>query len=107
MNIIHISFNFLFVIFVMKLNLRLADDMKIDFFYTKPHHNSQNLGLVQSIRPRGYKTFFKLSSAELSMKFQLPMNVETVSICGKFRFKTQKIVIYPAHKCLMPTIDKF
>ena len=39
------------------------------------------------------------SSAQLSMKFQLLINVEIVKISGKFRFKTQKLVIYPAHKC--------
>ena len=41
--------------------------------------------------PRGYKTFFKLSSAEI------------VEISGKFRFSTQQLVIYPAH-VKMPTI---
>ena len=40
-----------------------------------------------------------LSSAQLSMKFQLLINVEIVQTGGKFRFKTQKLVIYPAHKC--------
>ena len=39
------------------------------------------------------------SSAQLSMKFQLLINVEIVKIIGKFKFKTQKLVIYPAHKC--------
>ena len=39
------------------------------------------------------------SSAQLSMKFQLLINVEIVKNCGKCRFKTQKLVIYPAHKC--------
>ena len=39
------------------------------------------------------------SSAQLSMKFQLLMNVKIVKISVKFRFKTQKVVIYPAHKC--------
>ena len=38
------------------------------------------------------------SSAQLSMKFQLLINVEIVKTCGKFRFKTKKLVIYPAHK---------
>ena len=55
-------------------------------------------------RSRGYKTF--LSSAQLSMKFQLLINVEIVKKCGKLRFKTQKLVdvIYPAHKNVkMPT----
>ena len=36
------------------------------------------------------------SSAQLSMKFQLLINVEIVKIGVKFRFKTQKLVIYPA-----------
>ena len=39
-------------------------------------------------------------SAQLSMKFQLLINVEIIKISGKFRFKTQKLVIYPANKCL-------
>ena len=39
------------------------------------------------------------SSAQLSMKFQLLINVEIVEVSGNFRFKTQKLVIYPAHKC--------
>ena len=39
------------------------------------------------------------SSAQLSMKFQLLIDVEVVKISEKFRFKTQKLVIYPAHKC--------
>ena len=39
------------------------------------------------------------SSAQLSMKFQLLINVEIVKINEKFRFKTQKLIIYPAHKC--------
>ena len=34
------------------------------------------------------KRFFQ---AQLSMKFQLR--------CGKFRFKTQELVIHTAHKC--------
>ena len=38
-------------------------------------------------------------SAQLSMKFQLLINVEIIIISGKFRFKTQKLVIYPANKC--------
>ena len=39
------------------------------------------------------------SSAQLSMKFQLLINAEIVKNCETFRFKTQKLVIYPAHKC--------
>ena len=39
------------------------------------------------------------SSAQLSMKFQLLIHVEIVKIRGKFRLKTQKQAIYPAHKC--------
>ena len=38
-------------------------------------------------------------SAQLSMTFQLLINVEIIKISGKFRFKTQKLVIYPAIKC--------
>ena len=39
------------------------------------------------------------SSAQLSMKFQLLINVEIVKNSGKFRFKSHKLVIYPADKC--------
>ena len=39
------------------------------------------------------------SSAQLSMKFQLLIDVEVVKISEKIRFKTQKLVIYSAHKC--------
>ena len=42
--------------------------------------------------------FFKRSSAEQSMKGQLLINVEIVVISGKFKFKTQNLVIYPAYK---------
>ena len=44
------------------------------------------------------------SSAQLSIKFQLLIDVEIVKISGKFMFKTQKLVIYPAHNVKMPTI---
>ena len=39
------------------------------------------------------------SSAQLSMKFQLLINAEIVKISEKFRFKPQKLVIYPDDKC--------
>ena len=35
------------------------------------------------------------SSTQLSLKFQLLINVEIVKKFGKFMFKTQKLVIYP------------
>ena len=38
-------------------------------------------------------------SAQLSMKFQLLINVKIDKTSGKFRFKTQKLAICPAHKC--------
>ena len=38
-------------------------------------------------------------SAQLRLKFKLLVNVEIVKISGKFRFKTRKLVLYPAHKC--------
>ena len=47
--------------------------------------------------PEAIKLFS--SSAQLSMKFQLLINVEIIKISGKFRFKTEKLVIYPANKC--------
>ena len=53
--------------------------------------------LVGLPRHRGYKTFS--SSAQLSMKFRLAINVEIVKISGKFKFNTQHLIIYPAHKC--------
>ena len=39
------------------------------------------------------------SSAELSMNFQLLIDIEIVMISGKFMLKTKKLVIYPARKC--------
>ena len=38
------------------------------------------------------------SSVKRSMKFQLLINFQIVKISGKFRLKTQKLVIYPAHE---------
>ena len=42
--------------------------------------------------PGGYK---------LSMKFQLSINLKIAKTRGKFWFKTQKLVIYPAHKSVV------
>ena len=39
------------------------------------------------------------SSAQLSMKFQLLVNVELVEISGKLELSIQQLVIYPAYKC--------
>ena len=39
------------------------------------------------------------SSAQLSLKFQVLINVEIVKISEKFRFNTQQLVMCPAHKC--------
>ena len=55
------------------------------------------LAQVGSLAPRLIKVFS--SSAHLSMKFQLHIDVEIVKISGNFEFKTVVIVIYPAHKC--------
>ena len=52
---------------------------------------------IQTPGPEVIKLF--TCSSQLIMKFQLLINVEVVKNCGKFRFKTQKLVIYPAHKC--------
>ena len=52
---------------------------------------------AQSPGPEVIKLFS--SSAQLSMKFQLLIDIEIVKISGKFRFKTKKLVTYPAHKC--------
>ena len=46
---------------------------------------------VLLFRPEVIKLFS--SSAQLSMKFQLLINVEIAKISGTFRFKTQKLVI--------------
>ena len=53
---------------------------------------------IWNVGYRGYKKK-NSSSAQLSMKFQLLINVEIVKIRGQFSFKTQKMVIYHAHKC--------
>ena len=39
------------------------------------------------------------SSAQLSMKFQLRINVEIVNLVETSGLKLKKLVIYPAHKC--------
>ena len=44
------------------------------------------------------------SSARLSMKIQLLINVENFKNFGKFRFKTQKLVIILLLNVKMPTI---
>ena len=49
-------------------------------------------------------------STQLSMKFQLLMNVETTKISGKFMFRSAMPVVYSADKCWHFTIyelDKF
>ena len=57
------------------------------------------VGMKPPIHP-GFEVIKLISSsAQLSMKFQLLINVEIIKISGKFRFKTKKLVIYPAHKC--------
>ena len=56
-----------------------------------------NLWCTKSPGPEVIKLFSSL--AQLSMKFQLLINVEIIKISGKFRFKTKKLVIYPANKC--------
>ena len=68
------------------------------------HKNLLWLILVRQPGPEAIKHFS--SSAQLSMKFQLLINVEIVKIIGKFRFKYHKVVIYPANKInvKMPTI---
>ena len=55
---------------------------------------SQHITCLKNPHPchEVYKTFFKLST-----NLQLLINVEIVKTCGKFRFKTQNLVIYPAH----------
>ena len=39
------------------------------------------------------------SSAQLSMKFHLLVDVEKVKISGKLGLSTQQLVTYPAYKC--------
>ena len=57
-----------------------------------------NMGATdQALEAKVIKLFS--SSSQLSIKFQLFINVEIVKNCGKFSFKTQKLVIYPADKC--------
>ena len=64
--------------------------------------------LCQSPGPEVIQLFS--SSVQLRIKFQLLINVEIVKTSGKFRFKTQNLVIYTAHKFIllinvkMPTI---
>ena len=51
--------------------------------------------IIESISGPEVIKLFSIS-AQLSMKFQLLINVEIIKISGKFRFKTRKLVIYPA-----------
>ena len=51
------------------------------------------------IWPPGYNFFFKLISVEHEISTAHKINAEIVKIRGKFRFKTQNLVIYPANKC--------
>ena len=60
--------------------------------HMRPCQESQMI----SLGPEAIKRFS--SSASVSIKFQLLINVEMVKKCGKFRFITQKLVIYPANK---------
>ena len=39
-------------------------------------------------------------STQLSMNFKVLIHTETAKINGKFGFKSQKLAIYPADKCL-------
>ena len=53
---------------------------------------------ISKTAPKVIKLFS--SSAQLSMKFQLLINVEVVKISGKFRFKTRKLVLHQfANNC--------
>ena len=72
--------------------------MLCDVFSFLPGVSVGTFNIIVSIP--GFKVI-KLfsSSAQLSMKFQLHVKVEIVKLSGKFRFKTQQLVIYPAHKC--------
>ena len=63
----------------------------------QPSHNFVQHVFKFSPGPEVIKLFS--SSAQLSMKFQLLINVEIVKISGKFRFISHKPVIYPVHKC--------
>ena len=62
-------------------------------------HVKSTLGLYKLSRMMGLgRAFNHNNDAMLSMKFQLLINVEIAKISGKFWFKTQKLVIFPAHK---------
>ena len=66
-------------------------------------HRAKNLSFKPSTAITPHCTGLEViklfsNSAQLSMKFQLLINVEIVKNCGKFRFKTSNF-IYPAHKC--------
>ena len=69
--------------------------------YTRETSQVLLVGVPASSRDTPGPEVIKLfsSSAQLSMKFQILINVEMVEISGKFRISTQQLVIYPANKC--------
>ena len=56
---------------------------------------------LSSCRKRPGPEVIKLfsCSTQLSMNFKVLIHTETAKINGNFRFKSQKLVIYPADKC--------
>ena len=87
------------------LSVRLGDHFGAKYIVTKLPIPIETMGCHGHIiftcsGSPGHKVIKLFSvSAQLSMKFQLLINVEIIKISGKFRFKTQKLVIYPANKC--------
>ena len=69
------------------------------FAYSKKVLNSHKAKSPGEISPGPKVIKHFSSSAQLSMKFQLLINDEIVKLGAQFRFKTQKLVVYPAHKC--------
>ena len=75
-------------------------DYKTDMMMMKANINNSFTGTSRMKTMPGLEVIILFSgSAQLSMKFQLLIDVELVKISEKFRFKTQILVIYPAHKC--------
>ena len=70
----------------------------VDVCAIKQAHLHSHIQTCLNLQPGPKVIELFSSSAELSMNFQLLINVEIVKISGKFRFKTQNLIIYPAHK---------
>ena len=78
----------------------------MQLIYNLLNELSQRLLRIYVQAKRGYKTFFLLIT-QLSMKSKMLKNIEIAKIDGIFRFKSPKLVIYPAYKCLNANFNTY